>query len=82
MGKMVGRPSTRPSVLVNSRFVTGWGATALTGPASAAAAARIESPHEVVERDPTHVLPAAADDAAEAEAERREHFGQAAAFAG
>ena len=35
--------------------------------------------HEVVERDPTHVLIAAADDAAEAEAERREHFRQAAA---
>ena len=34
IGATVGRRSTRPSVLVNSRLVTGWGATTLTGPAS------------------------------------------------
>ena len=31
-GNIVGRERTFPKVLVNSRLVTGWGATALTAP--------------------------------------------------
>jgi hypothetical protein len=43
MGITVGRPRTRPSVRVNSRFVTGCGATAFTGPLSASSSTACSS---------------------------------------
>ena len=66
IGKTVGRPITRPSVLVNSRLVTGRGAMALTGPLKGGCGKReLNHAHQIIERDPAHILPAAADDAAE-----------------
>ena len=77
---MVGRCRTLPSVLVNSRFVTGVGRDGIHGTDECGGReCELNDAHEVVERDPTHVLIAAADDAAEAEAEGREHLCQAAA---
>ena len=66
IGKIVGRCSTRPSVLVNSRFVTGVGRGCVHRPDERGGReCELNDAHEIVERDPTHVLLAAADDAAE-----------------
>ena len=76
-GKMVGRRSTFPSVLVKPRFVTGFGATALAGPCKLSLDKRvIDAADDVIKRDPVHPLAAAADPAAQPEAEGREHLRQ------
>src|SRR5262245_5672101 len=39
----------------------------------------LECAHEVAQLDPAHILPAAAEDAAQPETERREHLGECTA---
>jgi hypothetical protein len=78
-GSTVGRLRTLPSVLVSSWLVTGLGATKLTGPSQRIVVEREDDcVHEVVERDPTEILFAVADDAADAHFDRHHHERQRA----
>ena len=71
-GKIVGRPSTVPSVFVNAAFVIGSGEVTLTGPRSRSSRSReLHRRDQIVERDPREPLPPASDPAAQAQSKRR-----------
>ena len=69
-GRIAGRPSTRPSVFENSRFVTGFGAVGVVDAATrrSVSRAQISSRTSSCDMDPGHVLVAAGDRAADAQA--------------
>ena len=74
-GKIVGRPSTLPKVFVNSRLLTGLGGRAVHRAFEFFVRDRVmDSPHDIIHRDPTPVLLAMTDNAADTKLERRQHF--------
>ena len=79
-GITAGRPSARPSAFEKSRFVTGFGAVALTTPLTFVVVERPEQdPDLVLDVDPGDVLVAAGQRPADAELERRQQLAQQAA---